>query len=111
MRVNRLGDPARGVAAEHFLAGQDARQALAPSFAHGIRVARATKRGDGEIGGDRRRRVQIELSDQVEQQLAAGLAERLLSRQNPHADFWPPTAVAACPAAHYGPAAAGGSPG
>ena len=30
----------------------------------------------GEIGGDQQRRVLVELADQVEQQLAAGLAER-----------------------------------
>ena len=32
--------------------------------------------GEGEIGGDQQRRVLVELADQVEQQLAAGLAER-----------------------------------
>jgi hypothetical protein len=31
---------------------------------------------EGEIGGDQQRHVLIELADQVEQQLAAGLAER-----------------------------------
>jgi len=45
-RRNRLGEPARGVAAEHFLDGQDARQTLVPSFDRGMRVARAAKRGD-----------------------------------------------------------------
>ena len=32
--------------------------------------------GEGQIGGDQERRVLIELADQVEQQLAAGLTER-----------------------------------
>jgi hypothetical protein len=32
--------------------------------------------GKGQIGGDQQRRVLIELADQVEQQLAAGLTER-----------------------------------
>src|SRR6266436_10380118 len=32
--------------------------------------------GESEIGGDQQRRILIELADQVEQQLAAGLAER-----------------------------------
>ena len=33
----------------------------------------------GEIGGDQQRRVLVELADQVEQQLAAGLAERQIA--------------------------------
>ena len=32
--------------------------------------------GEGEIGGDQQRRVFVELADQMEQQLPAGLAER-----------------------------------
>ena len=32
--------------------------------------------GEGEIGRDQERRIFVELADQVEQQLAAGLAER-----------------------------------
>ena len=35
--------------------------------------------GEGEIGGDQQRRVLVELADQVEQQLAAGLAERQIA--------------------------------
>ena len=35
--------------------------------------------GEGEIGGDEQRRVLVELADQVEQQLAAGLAERQIA--------------------------------
>jgi hypothetical protein len=39
-RRNRLGDPARAVAAEHFLDGHDARQTLVPLFDRGMGVAR-----------------------------------------------------------------------
>jgi hypothetical protein len=35
--------------------------------------------GEGEVGGDQQRRVLIELADQMEQQLAAGLAERQIA--------------------------------
>jgi hypothetical protein len=36
--------------------------------------------GEGEIGGDQQRGVFVELADQVEQQLAAGLAEREIAQ-------------------------------
>ena len=36
--------------------------------------------GEGEIGGDEQGRVLVELADQVEQQLAAGLAERQIAQ-------------------------------
>src|SRR3546814_19626888 len=35
--------------------------------------------GEGEIGGDEKRVVFVELADQVEQELAAGLAERQIA--------------------------------
>jgi hypothetical protein len=35
--------------------------------------------GEGEIGGDQQRGVFVELADQVEQQLAARLAERQIT--------------------------------
>src|SRR5208282_3967745 len=36
--------------------------------------------GEGEIGGDQQRRVLVELADQMEQQLPAGLAEREIAQ-------------------------------
>ncbi|PZR89218.1 MAG: hypothetical protein DLM68_06385 [Hyphomicrobiales bacterium] len=63
-----------------ILAAPDTRGQPAPSSTLRVSGAFDALRSGDEIGGDRQRRVQIELADQVEQQLAAGLAERPLSR-------------------------------
>ena len=87
-RASPGGGPGEGLSAAVFeapagVAGLDDVAVMGQPVEHGgghLGVAEGLRPiGEGEIGGDQQRGVLVELADQMEQQLSAGLAERQIA--------------------------------